>query len=349
MKLKRYEQNPILKPRNNETGPKALFNCAAIYKDGLVYLLPREIKEYDKYTSRIGLTISRDGVNFKEHSIIIKPNKQYNKWGCEDPRVTYGPIEDMFCITYVAHYRLPWSGVAKTILVSTPDFKSFRSHGIITPPGVSDRDVILFPEKIDGKYIMLHRPANWTTKHVYEKNGKLLIRMKETAIKWPLKEVPDYFPEKPSIWIAYSDDLRKWSGHKVLMEPKEGWEWKKIGAGPPPLKTDKGWLILYHGVSEIKNSVFRRYDGKIYKYKYSAGAAILGLNNPSKVIGRTKKPILEPIKDYEIYGDVPNVVFPTGMFVKDGILQVYYGAADKTCCLATCSLNKLIDYLFKGN
>ena len=115
------------------------------------------------------------------------------------------------------------------------------------------------------------------------------------------------------------------------MKPEQDWEELKIGSGPPPIKTEHGWLLIYHGVN--KDLV------------YSAGAVILDLKNPFKVISRTKEPILQPEEPYERIGDVNNVVFPTGACIMDGKLFVYYGAADKVCCLATAELENLIDYI----
>ena len=120
-----------------------------------------------------------------------------------------------------------------------------------------------------------------------------------------------------------------------MLKPEEDWEELKVGAGPPPIKTRIGWLIIYHGVSREK--------------VYRAGAAILDLHDPSKIIGRTKTPILEPKEPYEKFGDVNNVVFPTGACVVDNDkLFVYYGAADKVCCLATADLNYLLDHILKS-
>jgi predicted GH43/DUF377 family glycosyl hydrolase len=349
MKLKRHQQNPVLEPiKNNKWESKAVFNCGAVYDNDQVHLLYRAIGEYDDYISRLGYAITRDGVNFeRKDSPVFEPVEEYEKWGCEDPRIT--KIEGKFYVTYVALSKptRKSGGLSRTALISTEDFTRFERHGIITPDGADDRDTVLFPEKIKGKYVMLHRPHNWTKKDAYEENEKLYLRVKEKTIEWPLEEVPDFFPEKPSIWIAYSDNLKDWFGHKVVMKPEREWEELKIGAGPPPIRTEKGWLLIYHGNSWLHNSKLKNYKGEVYNRIYKAGAALLDLKDPSRVIARTKKPILEPQKDYEIFGDVPNVVFPEGMAVIDEELFVYYGAADKTCCLATCKLNVLIDSIFK--
>jgi predicted GH43/DUF377 family glycosyl hydrolase len=121
------------------------------------------------------------------------------------------------------------------------------------------------------------------------------------------------------------------------MKPERSWESRKIGAGPPPIKTEDGWLLLYHGV-----------EGRRGETIYRAGAALLDLHNPSRVIARSREPILEPTEDYEKYGDVPNVVFPEGAVVLEGKLYLYYGGGDKVCCLAMVKLRELIDWLLRN-
>jgi predicted GH43/DUF377 family glycosyl hydrolase len=124
--------------------------------------------------------------------------------------------------------------------------------------------------------------------------------------------------------------------HMLVMKAEPEWEGDKLGAGPPPVRTDAGWLLIYHGVDQ--NNVYR------------AGAALLDLKEPWKVICRTTDPILEPEEDYELEGDVPNVVFPEGMVIIDNKLIVFYGGADKVCCAASINLDEFIDDLLaKGN
>jgi len=346
MKLKRHEQNPILEPnKNNNWESKAVFNPGVVYDEekGIVHLLYRAVGDYESYKGTLGHAVSGDGINFERFDKpAFEGQGDYDKDSCEDPRITQ--INNKFYITYVAISKPKWveNQIPVTALASTTDFKSFERIGIITPEGADDKDLVLFPEKVNGKYVMLHRPINWIKKDVYYKNGGLYLKVKDKTIEWPIDEIP-VFPEKPSIWIAYSENLKDWHGHEVVMESERDWEGVKIGAGPPPIKTEKGWLLIYHGSSFLPDSRFRNYLGEIYNRTYKAGAALLDLKDPSKVIARTKEPILEPEEDYEIFGDVPNVVFPEGAIVRGDELFVYYGAADKRCCLATCKLKELID------
>ena len=308
MKLLRYKNNPILRPnKRNWWESKAVFNPGAVYQAERVHLLPRAIGEYENYVSRLGHYVSTDGFNFQRTTDdpVFAPQEEYEKWGCEDPRIT--ELEGQFYITYVALSKpaMQGGGPPCTAVASTKDFRSFRRYGKITSPRIDDKDAVIFPEKIAGKYVVLHRPLDWVG--------------------------AKYGTDRPSIWISYSDDLKGLDDHKVVMKPEQKWESIKIGAGPPPIKTREGWLLIYHGVDE--NIVYR------------TGVALLDLKDPSKVKSRSVYPILEPEKKYERIGDVPNVVFPEGTVVIDDELLVYYGGADKVCCVATISLDELLDYL----
>ena len=183
--------------------------------------------------------------------------------------------------------------------------------GRITQTNLDDRDVILFPEKINGRYWMLHRPKQWVGE--------------------------GFGTDKPAIWIQSSDDLMVWNGpSKILMAGRPGsWE-EKIGGSTPPLRTNEGWLIIYHGVEN---------GGQGY---YRVGAALLDLNDPTKVIGRATDWIMEPEFDYEIEGFYKGCVFPTGNVIVDETLYVYYGGADKYVGLATCKVNDLLDFIKKS-
>jgi len=305
--LERFNHNPILVPNiENFWESKAVFNCAVITHDNKVHMLYRAIGEYDHYISRLGYAVSDDGINFRRFDEpVLEPTVRYELGGCEDPRIT--KIDDKIYMTYVVlSFPQKEKGIARTALASTKDFLDYDKVGIITPHDVDDKDVVLFPEKIDGKYVMIHRP-NW----VGEKYG--------TA--------------SPSMWLAYSDNLREWSGDKVLVKPEEEWERRKIGVGPPPIKTKDGWLVLYHGVDA--------------DFVYRAGAMLLDLRDPSNVVAKTAKPILEPKEPYELVGDVPNVVFPTGTAILDNKLYVYYGAADKVIAVATGEIDDMLDSLEK--
>jgi beta-1,2-mannobiose phosphorylase / 1,2-beta-oligomannan phosphorylase len=317
--LKRYNKNPVLIPNeSNWWESKAVFNCATLYDGDKVHMLYRAVGEYENYISRIGYAYSKDGFYFtRRDEIAISPTEEYEKYGIEDPRIV--EIDHQAYISYVI-----LSGyvrdrpLASTALATTTDYIDYTRLGIITSKESDNKDVVLFPEKINEKlsngeekmtYFFLHRPSSWI--------GSA------------------YGVDRPSIWLGEGNSLTNFEKHTLLLKPEEKWESLKVGAGTPPIKTKHGWLVIYHGVSNDR--------------VYSAGAAILDLKEPGKVVGRTKKPILEPEETYERHGDVDNVVFPTGACVIDGKLFVYYGGADKVCCLATADLNELVDCILQGN
>lgn len=328
--LQRYEKNPILIPKEaNWWESKAVFNCAILHYENKFHMLYRAIGEYERYISRIGYASSTDGYSFaRSNHIALEPTQDYEKYGIEDPRMV--EIDNQVYITYVILSAYVTDGAiveASTALATTTDFLKYTRLRVITSKGSNNKDVVLFPEKMSqqqssvlssstssnnadgaGKYFFLHRPSSWIGS--------------------------TYGVSKPSIWLGEGNALTNFEKHTLLLKPEEDWEELKVGAGPPPIKTRAGWLVIYHGVSREK--------------VYSAGAALLDLHDPSKIIGRTKTPILEPKEPYEKLGDVNNVVFPTGACIVDNDkLFVYYGAADKVCCLATTDLNYLLDHILK--
>jgi beta-1,2-mannobiose phosphorylase / 1,2-beta-oligomannan phosphorylase len=330
--LQRYEKNPILIPNEkNWWESRAVFNCAILHYDNKFHMLYRAIGEYERYISRIGYASSTDGYSFaRSNHIALEPTQDYEKYGIEDPRML--EIDNQVYITYVILSTYVTDGAiveASTALATTTDFLKYTRLGVITSKGSDNKDVVLFSEKLSqqessvislssasnnntadraGKYFFLHRPSSW-------------IGSK-------------YGVHKPSIWLGEGNALTNFEKHTLLLKPEEDWEELKVGAGPPPIKTRTGWLVIYHGVSREK--------------VYRAGAALLDLHDPSKIIGRTKTPILEPKEPYEKFGDVNNVVFPTGACVVDNDkLFVYYGGADKVCCLATADLDYLLDHIMK--
>jgi predicted GH43/DUF377 family glycosyl hydrolase len=304
--LKRYDQNPILIPnKHNWWESEAVFNPAVLYDGNMVHVLYRAIGEYEQYISRIGYAYSTDGFNFqRKNGIAFGPVDAYERYGIEDPRLVTIDNQIYFSYVVLSDYVMKKEPVSSsTALATTNDFHDHTRLGIITSKGSDNKDVVLFPEKINQKYLVLHRPRSWVG--------------------------PKFGVDRPSIWIAEGNTLSNFEKHTLLMKPEQDWEELKIGSGPPPIKTEHGWLLIYHGVN--KDLV------------YSAGAVILDLKNPFKVISRTKEPILQPEEPYERIGDVNNVVFPTGACIIDDRLHVYYGGADKVCCLAVVELNAFLE------
>lgn len=337
MKLNKYSGNPILSPLERNSWENLIVcNPGAWYENGVFYLLYRAAGDDENHVIRFGLATSNDGFNFKRamDTPCFGPSIEGPDSGCvEDARIV--KFDDYYYVTYAFRPFPPgqyWrfahdevltrdmgdnapdflkKNIANSALAITKDFKKWRRLGRITQSHLDDRDVILFPEKINGKYAMLHRPKEWTGE--------------------------GFGPKYPAVWIRFSNDLLNWDEpSQVLIEGIEGsWE-EKVGGSTPPIKTEKGWFVLYHGVEN---------GGKGY---YRVGAMMLDLNDPTKVIARTKNFLMEPEHYYEIDGFYKGCVFPTGNIVKDGILYVYYGGADKYVGVATADFNELVDKLLNN-
>jgi beta-1,2-mannobiose phosphorylase / 1,2-beta-oligomannan phosphorylase len=199
-------------------------------------------------------------------------------------------------------------------LAVSEDLRTWRFHSWITPADVDDRDVILFPQKINEEYVVLRRPLQYVG--------------------------PKYGTPGPSMWISTSDDLRTWSEPTLLATAKYAWEDNRIGGSTPPIKTDAGWLILYHGVETL--------DASIKRVVYRLGAMMLDLTDPTKVIARCPHFLMEPETYYERFGlYIPNVIFPTANVVVGEELWLYYGCCDTSIALATTPLAPLVQHVME--
>ena len=335
MEIKKYAQNPIMSPiPDNDWEDRCVLNPAVIYDEEheefvMVY---RAAGNDVRHQIKLGLATSKDGIHFTRMSKdpIFEGRHDEPDGGCvEDPRLV--KLGDMYYLIYAARayapgqYWLPEASfppiyldetdlrgeeipayakenITVSCLAATKDFRIYKKFGRITEARVDDRDVFLFPEKIDGKYVMISRP-----------------KFKDAPVKMP------------SIWISFGDDLLEYDKPELLMTGEEWWETQRIGGGTPPIKTDKGWFMLYHGVDD--------------KGVYRVGAVLMDLDDPRKLIARTRNWIMEPDQDFELCGIYEGCVFPTGTVVKGGTLYIYYGCADTHIGLATCDFDELLDYL----
>jgi predicted GH43/DUF377 family glycosyl hydrolase len=234
---------------------------------------------------------------------LIAREHEYEKQGIEDPRIAR--IDDRYYIVYTGYD----AASCRVCMASTGDITHVQKHGVIIPD-VWDKDAMLFPEPVNGKLILMHRVEPNIQLAQFDDIEHLLGA---TAAYWEAH-------------FAHLDD-------HTIMRPLYAWEAEKIGGGAPPIKTNEGWVVIYHGVD--RKSVYR------------AGVALLDLDNPFRVIARLPQPILEPEQDYEKRGDVPNVVFPEGALVDGDRLMVFYGGADKVIGLAVADLNELLHELKK--
>lgn len=236
------------------------------------------------FISHLLVVRSRDGKTIDSiEDTRFMPENECETYGVEDPRIT--KIDNRYYFTYVA---VSEHGAA-TALASTTDFKNFERHGIIFP--CENKDVVLFPEKINGEYVAFHRPN------------------------------PAVHFTQPEMWLAYSSDLIHWGKHEVFHCGAGKWETGRIGAGVPPFKVDGGWLEMYHGNDKCPDS-----EGV---GRYSAGLLLLDENDPQNILKRSAEPVMVPELDYERQGFVPEVIFPTGVVEQKENLLIYYGAADE--------------------
>lgn len=248
--------------------------------------------------SHLRLARSSDGYQFDiETQPALFPTEDYEEYGIEDPRMTF--LEGTVYINYTAVSRFG-VGVA---LASTTDFKTYTKHGIILPP--ENKNVVIFPERIDGQYVMIHRPAT-------------------TGLG------------NQQMWMGFSTDMLHWGHHQPFMGKRPGmWDSIRIGAGAVPIKTDYGWLEIYHGVNEEQG--------------YCLGAALLDLRNPLNILARSNIPFLIPETEYERTGFFGNVVFTCGAVVAEvqhePVVRIYYGAADQYTCRADIELDDILDSL----
>jgi predicted GH43/DUF377 family glycosyl hydrolase len=242
--------------------------------------------------SHLRVARSRDGVHFAVDEIpALYPMYAMEAWGIEDPRITQ--IGDQYYITYSAASS---RGVAVG-LARTADFKTIHRLSIMLAP--ENKDAALFPEKIGDKFFALHRP------------------------------VPHSFGA-PEMWIAESPDLLHWGNHRYLLGLRPGyWDGSRIGGGAVPIRTDDGWLVLYHGADAAN--------------RYCMGAVLLDLHNPGTVIARSSRPYLEPVAEYEVNGFFGKVVFSCGALLVSDTIRMYYGAADEVMALADIPLQDIFD------
>lgn len=301
----RHPANPILKASMWPYRINSVFNPAATrLQDGRTLLLCR--CEDMRGISHLCKAVSENGVGGwvidKAPTLAADPDQYPEElWGLEDPRITYVEELQVYVITYTAYTK----GGPGVSMATTKDFETFERYGLVMQP--DDKNAALFPSKFNDQFALIHRP------------------------------VAD---ERPCMWISYSPDLHNWGGHKILLRSRRGpwWDANKIGLGPPPIETPKGWLVLYHGVRQHA-------AGSLYRI----GMALFDKENPEVCIRRSPCWVFRPETPYELAGDVGYVVFPCGWTLGDDgdTLHMYYGAADTCVAMATSSLKKLTNWIMR--
>jgi beta-1,2-mannobiose phosphorylase / 1,2-beta-oligomannan phosphorylase len=310
--------------------------------EGALYLFPRLVAEGNY--SRIGIVrvcfdAAGDPNSVERLGVALEPQEPYERMlrgqgGVEDPRITFIPLLGRYVMAYTALGPL---GPRIALAVSKDLFSWERLGPLHFEPTCQvdltrfgNKDCVVIPTPVRDRerqwsFGMLHRP----TFLVYNPNGTVRRMVPACAAGEP----------RPSIWISYASlertqaDIRHLVNvhdNDVVAAPHEPWEGEKIGAGSPPILTDQGWLLYYHGVTEVKTV-----PGQPRAVCYRAGAMVLDREDPRSVLYRTSQPVLSPTEPAELVGVVPNVVFPTAVDVRGQRVDVYYGAADTRVAVAT--------------
>ncbi len=296
--IKRYEGNPILS-KNDVPYPVETVHNAGVVKHGDRYIMLFR-SHLRNGRSIIGLAESSDGFHFRVRPepfmlpAAEEPFALYEEFGLEDPRIC--SIDGSYLITYSAYSR---HGV-RVGLARTSDFRRVERVSLITQADY--RNVVIFPGKFAGRYARLDRPHSGIS-------------------PW-------------GIWISYSPDLIHWGDSRLLIKPLPyHWDEMKIGPGATPIRTEKGWLNIFHGT-------FKTMAGAVYRL----GVALHALDDPSQVLGVADEWILQPEDAWEVTGYVPNVVFTCGAVdEQDGSIKIYWGGADTVMCVGTARIADLVD------
>ena len=354
----------FMEPTKNEWEERAVLNPTVIKDNkGTEHMFYRAVSK--DMISSIGYAKITNGKIKRFDKPILTPTKKWEKMGVEDPRIT--KIGNTYYLLYIA-----FDGKnARVAYAISNNLKDWEKKGIISPSiGVKksrrlvkikryrdkwkhqeiygekvclwDKDAILFPEKINGKFVMLHR---------------LLPDIQIVKFK-DFSEL-----QKGDFWINYVSNLGN-TANTVSLHRRYDWESEHIGGGAVPIKTKKGWLLIYHGVKledtgPIKRSIartlykiqgtFHIFKNKRLPFVYHAGAALIDLKNPGIEYGRLKEPLFSPEHEWEKEGDVNKVVFPEGATIKGDKLKIYYGCSDSRIGLAELSLKQLLNQIQKDS
>ena len=315
IQMKRSKGNPILIPvSENAWEADGAVNGCPVHGGGKIHFVyqavsaPQKISGFELHLSTVGHALSGDGIHFKNRHQLIKPEHNWEKFGCQDPRVT--KMNGKFYIFYTALSTSPFSKPHSRVgLAITYDFKKIKEKHPVTT--FNSKAMSLFSEKIGDKFAA-----------VLSVNTDL----PQTRI------AVAYFDREEQMWSP-----TYWKGWYTLLDdniiPLERSPKDHIETGAPPIKTKYGWLLIYLYIQNYSTP----------QAVVGIEAALLDLFNPQRILARTDKPLLTPKETYEKYGKVPNIVSPTGAMVKEGMLYTYYGAADTTCAVATTKLETLIE------
>jgi len=328
--VKVKKEGVVLRKSGFKFEDESVLNPAVIQTEDVIHMFYRAVRK--KNYSTLGYCTLSSPLTVTQcwDKPILSPEFDYEQHGLEDPRIV--KIEDTYFLSYVAFDGRNALGA----LITSNDLKHFKRQGIIVPritlkkfDGLTknnaelnkrylaantganilaDKDFVFFPRRINGELVFLHR---------------IKPDIQITAVK-DLEHLTDEY------WRHYFSNLED----HIFLEPKYPHEIEYVGGGCPPIETEHGWLVIYHGVKTVKSHL-----------EYSACAALMDLNDPRIEISRLPYPLFKPDLDYELTGDVDDVCFPTGTVLEDDRLYIYYGAADELIACASVSLPELVNEL----
>jgi predicted GH43/DUF377 family glycosyl hydrolase len=347
--FRRHPDNPIVRPGGPAWRRAVTFNPAVIMTgEGKTCLLERASGGFRPFHCGIGLLESDDGVDFRlaaEEPVFTPAMAGSAHGSVQDPRIV--ALDGRYYMSF-AFRPYAWAshptgiGVPESLQVDYPgfsgdeaqnqtrsglavsdDLRHWSLHGWVNDPSIDDRNVILFPESIGGRYAVLRRPSRFVGTQANH-------------------------AEQPGIALSWSEDLLTWTDPSALLSAELPWEDNRIGGSTPPIRTSEGWLVFYHGVQTL--------DADARAVCYRMGAVLLDLEDPFKVLARAREPLFEPHAYYEKTGAyIPNVVFPTAALVRphdfDGstaggpFIWLYYGACDTCIGLATARMSEVMAQL----
>ena len=318
--IQRYHCNPVLWPnRKHSWEAESVFNGSPVKRGEETIIAYRALSKTHFYAkegveislSQIGRAVSQDGFTFEDRKLLVRPDQSWDRFGCEDPRITF--FEGKYYIFYTALSTYPFGpdGIKVAVAISD-DMNAITEKHLVTP--FNAKAMTLFPERINGKIVVI------LTVDTDNPPSKIAYAMLDSIEQlWDM-----------NFWNSWYESMNTYK-LPLQQRPED-----HVEIGSQPVKTDKGWLLFY--------SYIRDYHTE--KKVFGVDAILLDLQNPHIVLGRTDYPILTPEEEYEIYGDIPMIVFPSGAIMKDEeTIILHYGAADTSCCIAEIHLATLLDLL----
>ncbi|MFH1889243.1 MAG: pesticidal protein Cry7Aa [Candidatus Omnitrophota bacterium] len=336
--VKVRSEGVILESSQNEFDNQAVLNPACVDIDGITHMFYRGVRKGDMRSSIGYCQLSGDKVIKRLSEPVLFPEYDYENCGLEDPRIVY--FEGVYYIFYTVYDGKN----ALFAYATSSDLTSFVKHGIISPRityAEAGRIFGFSKSKIREKYFVFES-------YIKDRQGDDILLWEKDAFIFP-KKIKNRFALihriLPGIQVIYFDDFKdltddywreylKDLGSHIILESDYRFESRNVGGGCPPIETEYGWLLIYHAVEDSRR-------GRIYH----AAAALLDYDEPTKVIGRMKRPLFSPKEEWEKLGDVNNVVFPTGSIIRDGRLYIYYGAADKRIAAKSVDMAELLKEL----